>query len=38
MLTKSPSLYATPLSSRWVLALTILLGQVALACGMFAAP
>lgn len=36
MLTKSPPLYATTLSSRWVLALTILLGQVTLAFSMFA--
>jgi DHA2 family multidrug resistance protein len=36
MLTKAPSLHATTLSSRWVLALTILLGQVTLAFSMFA--
>src|SRR5512145_2419288 len=36
MLTKSPSLHATASSSRWVLALTILLGQVTLAFSMFA--
>jgi len=36
MLTQAPSLQATTLSSRWVLALTILLGQVTLAFSMFA--
>jgi MFS transporter, DHA2 family, multidrug resistance protein len=36
MLTKSPPLHATTPSSRWVLALTILLGQVTLAFSMFA--
>ncbi|MGE3538832.1 MAG: DHA2 family efflux MFS transporter permease subunit [Candidatus Tectimicrobiota bacterium] len=36
MLTKSPPLSETAPSSRWVLALTILLGQVTLAFSMFA--
>ncbi len=36
MLTKSPVMHGTALSSRWVLALTILLGQVTLAFSMFA--
>jgi MFS transporter, DHA2 family, multidrug resistance protein len=36
MLTKSPALHAATPSSRWVLALTILLGQVTLAFSMFA--
>src|SRR5258706_7955979 len=36
MLTKSPPVHGPALSSRWVLALTILLGQVTLAFSMFA--
>ena len=36
MLAKSPVMHGTALSSRWVLALTILLGQVTLAFSMFA--
>src|SRR4029453_16742214 len=36
MLAKSPVMHGTALASRWVLALTILLGQITLAFSMFA--